>query len=83
VIYVGNSWGGDPSTAAAVGTNYYFPVPGWTRVDTSLYYKWHNYNFALNVQNVGDRQYFVSSTNITQLLPGDLRKFTLSARATF
>ena len=34
-----------------------FTIPGYTRVDSALYYKWRRYTFALNVQNIGDRRY--------------------------
>lgn len=83
LIYVGPSWGGDPANPPVAGTNTYFIVPGWTRVDTSYYLKWRRYDFALNVQNLLDRKYFISATNITQLLPGDARKLTLSIRTSF
>ncbi|MDB6170673.1 MAG: Iron complex outerrane recepter protein [Verrucomicrobia bacterium] len=73
LIYVGKMWGGDPTTAI------YFQVPGWTRVDGALYYKYKRYEFALNVQNALDRNYVSAPRGPRVLLPGDARKLTLNA----
>jgi iron complex outermembrane recepter protein len=72
VIYQGKYWGGDPTTAT------YFTLPGWTRVDTAFYYKWRRYNFALNIQNIGDRRYIQSEQSAEYLVPAEQRKLTLS-----
>ena len=72
VINVGKQWVGDPTTVT------YFVLPGWTRVDAALYYRWHRYAFALNVQNVGDRRYIQSAQSAEYLVPGEQRKLTFS-----
>ena len=72
VIYVGKQWAGDPTTTV------YYNLPGWTRVDAALYYKWKRYDFTLNCQNLLDRTYIVSSQSAITLTPGDPRRVTLS-----
>ena len=76
-IYVGKYWAGDPTTVT------YFTIPGYTRVDTALYYKWQRYNFALNIQNVGDRRFIQSEQTAEYLVPGEQRKITLSVERKF
>ncbi len=78
VIYVGKEWGGDPTSTA------YFIMPGYTRVDAALYYKWiHHTDFALNIQNVGDRRYIQSEQSAEFMVPGEQRKITLSVETKF
>lgn len=77
VIYTGQVWCGDPSTTT------YFPVSGWTRVDTALYYKWKRYDLALNVQNIFDRRYISAARSSRVLVPGDPCKVTFSVTARF
>ena len=78
VIYVGKEWGGDPTSTA------YFVIPGYTRVDAALYYKWiHHTNFALNIQNVGDRRYIQAEQSAEYIVPGEQRKITLSVETRF
>jgi iron complex outermembrane receptor protein len=72
VVYVGKAWAGDPTTTV------YFTLPGWTRVDSSVYYKWKRYNLALNVQNLLDRSYISSAQSAITLNMGEQRKFTFS-----
>lgn len=71
-IYVGQAWAGDPTTTV------YYRLPGWVRVDSSLFYKWKNYDFALNVQNLFDRRYISSAQSALTLNIGEMRKLTLS-----
>ena len=78
VINVGKEWGGDPTSTA------YFQIPGYTRVDAALYYKWiHHTNFALNIQNVGDRRYIQAEQSAEYVIPGEQRKITLSVETRF
>jgi iron complex outermembrane receptor protein len=77
VIYVGQAWAGDPTTAL------YYQLPAWTRVDSSIYYKWRRYDLALNVQNVLDRRYIAYAQSATTLNVGEQRKFTLSLGVNF
>ena len=72
VVYVGKAWAGDPTTAV------YYNLPGWARVDSSVYYKWNRYNLALNIQNLLDRRYLASAQSALTLNVGEQRKFTLS-----
>ena len=77
LIYTGKTWGGDPSSTV------YFPVTSWARLDSAIYYKWRRYEFALNMQNLLDRKYIAAAQTATLLIPGDARKFTLSAKTEF
>ena len=77
VIYVGKAWAGDPTTTV------YYNLSGWTRVDSSIYYKWGRYDAALNIQNLLDRRYIGSAQSALTLNVGEQRKFTLSLGAKF
>ncbi len=72
IVYVGKAWGGDPTSAV------YYVLPAWTRVDSSLYYKWKRYDFALNVQNVFDKRYVASAFSAQIVNIGEQRKATFS-----
>jgi iron complex outermembrane receptor protein len=72
IIYVGKAWAGDPTTTV------YYRLAGWTRVDSSLYYKWKRYDFALNVQNLLDRRYISAAQSALTLNIGEERKLTFS-----
>ena len=71
-IYVGKYWGGDPTTVT------YFAIPGYTRIDSALYYKWKRYSMALNIQNLMDRRYIQNEQSAEYVVPGEERKITLS-----
>jgi iron complex outermembrane receptor protein len=58
-------------------------VPSNTRVDTSLYYQWSRYDFALNVTNATDRSYIAGGDAATDLVPGAPRRITASVKAQF
>ncbi len=77
VVYVGDAWAGDPTTAL------YYKLPAWTRVDTSVYYKWKRFDFAMNVQNLMDRRYISSAQSATTLNIGEQRKITFSVGMKF
>ena len=72
VIYVGNAWSGDPTTTV------YYKLRNWTRVDSSIYYKWGRYDAALNIQNLLDKRYIASAQSALTLIPGEQRKLTFS-----
>jgi iron complex outermembrane receptor protein len=72
VIYVGKAWAGDPTTAL------YYRLDSWTRVDSSVYYKWNRYDLALNIQNLFDRRYISSAQSANTLNLGEERKLTFS-----
>ncbi len=77
VIYVGQSWAGDPTTAL------YYVLPGWTRVDAALYYKLRRYEFYLNVSNLFDRQYIASAQSAITLNPAEERRVTFAMTTKF
>lgn len=77
LVYVGEAWGGDPTTAV------YFKMPAWSRLDSSLYYKWKRYDFALNIQNVMDKRYVSSAFSANVLNVGEQRKATISISTRF
>lgn len=72
VVYVGQAWAGDPTTAV------YYRLSGWTRVDSSAYYAWGRYRAALNIQNLLDRRYIASAQSALTLNVGEQRKITFS-----
>ncbi len=77
VVYVGKTWAGDPTTTV------YYGLPGWARVDSSIYYKWKRYNLALNIQNLLDRRYISSAQSALTLNMGEQRKLTFSLGTRF
>ncbi|MDD3181001.1 MAG: TonB-dependent siderophore receptor [Opitutaceae bacterium] len=78
VIYIGKQWAGNPAARPA-----YFPVAGWTRVDTAFFYKWRRFDIALDIKNIFDRKYILAAYNATALIPGEPRKITLSVTTRF
>lgn len=72
IVYVGEAWAGDPTSAV------YFKMPDWTRVDGSLYYKWKRYDLSLNIQNLFDKRYVSSAFSAQVLNVGEQRKLTFS-----
>ena len=77
MIHVGKAWAGDPTTTV------YYRLKAWTRLDASAYYKWKNYDFALNIQNVLDKRYISSAQSAITLNVGEQRKATLSVGMRF
>jgi iron complex outermembrane receptor protein len=77
IVYVGKAWAGDPTTSV------YYRLKGWTRVDSSIYYKWKRYDFALNIQNLLDKRYISSAQSALTLNIGEQRKLTFSAGMRF
>jgi iron complex outermembrane receptor protein len=77
IVYVGKAWAGDPTTAL------YYRLKGWTRVDSSVYYKWKRYDFAMNVQNLMDKRYISSAQSALTLNIGEQRKVTFSVGMRF
>jgi iron complex outermembrane receptor protein len=80
VIYQGRRNGASTNTLANQ-----FSAPGYTRIDTALYYKWRRFDVALNVANLTDK-FYISSTStrfFSQVFPGEPRKITLSVKTTF
>ncbi|TNC16186.1 TonB-dependent siderophore receptor [Methylobacterium terricola] len=53
-----------------------FRLPGYIAVDALAYYRWENVRFGLNVENVFDSTYYVSSLSALRVYPGSPRRFT-------
>ena len=51
-------------------------IPSNVRADIALYYRWRNYDFALNVNNVTDKSYIAGGDAPTDLVPGAPRKIS-------
>jgi catecholate siderophore receptor len=45
-------------------------LPGYTRVDATVFYRRSRYDIALNLRNVGNVRYIESAHNNNQILPG-------------
>ena len=58
-------------------------IPSVTRADLAFYYKWHRYDFAVNVYNVTDKSYIAGGDAPTDVVPGAPRKITASVRFPF
>ena len=76
VIYQGPRNAG--TTAAT-----FIRAPGYTRVDTGLYYRWKRYDLAVNVENTLDQLYFQGFTGPTAIFPGAPRKIVFSIKTQF
>jgi len=78
IIHDGERQGFLPKNTAPV-----LQLPAYTRVDTALYYDYGDYTFTFKVQNLFDKTIYSSSgfNGYINLLPGNPRMFTLSARA--
>ncbi len=77
IVYVGKAWAGDPTTTV------YYQLKDWTRVDSSVYYKWGRYDFALNIQNLFDARYISAAQSALTLNTGEQRKLTFSLGTRF
>ncbi|KMO30214.1 TonB-dependent siderophore receptor [Methylobacterium aquaticum] len=53
-----------------------FRLPGYIAVDALAYYRWENFRFGLNVENVFDTTYYESSLSALRVFPGAPRRFT-------
>jgi iron complex outermembrane receptor protein len=58
-------------------------IPSVTRADLALYYKWHRYDFAVNIYNITDKSYIAGGDAPTDVVPGSPRKITASVRFPF
>lgn len=55
-------------------------LPGYFRVDTSLYYVKSRYELTLKVNNLLDELYYESAFNLLQVRPGRPREIAMSLR---
>lgn len=53
-----------------------FKLPAYIAVDALTYWRYENFRFALNVENVFDTEYYESSLNAFRVYPGAPRRFT-------
>ena len=53
-----------------------FSLPAYIAVDALAYYRYENFRFGLNVENVFDTEYYESSLNRFRVYPGSPRRFT-------
>ncbi|HEX8756366.1 MAG TPA: TonB-dependent receptor [Steroidobacteraceae bacterium] len=58
-------------------------MPGYTTLDTGIYYTADTYSISLKVSNVLDKQYFQSAFSAVRITPGDPRNFALTLHKTF
>ena len=58
-------------------------IPSNVRADIALYYRWRNYDFALNVNNVTDKSYIAGGDAPTDLVPGAPRKISALVNVKF
>jgi iron complex outermembrane recepter protein len=60
-----------------------FIMPGYTTVDTGIYYTGDTYSISLKVSNLLDKQYFQSAFSDVRITPGDPRNIALTLNKTF
>ena len=53
-----------------------FTLPAYIAVDALAYYRYENFRFSLNVENIFDSEYYESSLNRFRVYPGAPRRFT-------
>lgn len=58
-------------------------LPGYARVDGRAGYRWPHWEAQLAMENLLDKEYFVSATSAAQIMPGSPRQVNLSATYRF
>jgi iron complex outermembrane receptor protein len=58
-------------------------LPGYVRWDGKLGYRFRQAEVTLAVTNLSNRRYYVSSTSLSQILPGSPRAFVLNTAYKF
>ncbi len=71
---------GNLPTGATSGA---FLMPGFTTIDTGIYYTADTYSVSLKVANVLDKQYLQSAFSAVRITPGDPRNISLTLDKTF
>jgi len=79
VVYRSDRVGNLPTAAIP----YPFVMPGYTTVDTGLYYTGDTYSVSLKVSNLLDKQYYQSAFSYIRITPGDPRNVSLELSKTF
>jgi iron complex outermembrane receptor protein len=60
-----------------------FVMPGYTTVDTGIYYSADTWDASLKVGNLLDKRYYQSAFSDVRITPGDPREFSLTLNKTF
>jgi iron complex outermembrane receptor protein len=71
---------GNLPTSATSGE---FIMPGFTTLDTGLYYTADSYSVSLKISNVLDKLYYQSAFSAVRITPGDPRNISLTLAKTF
>lgn len=83
----GQGWFGETGITAVgdrfADTNNTTTLPGYARLDARIGYQWQDWKAQLSVENLLDKDYYVSATGATQIMPGAPREFYLSAQYSF
>lgn len=58
-------------------------LPGYARFDARVGYEWDNWIAQLSVENLLDKEYYVSATSASQIMPGSPREFYLTTSYKF
>ncbi|MBU2895924.1 TonB-dependent receptor [Vibrio hepatarius] len=58
-------------------------LPGYARFDARVGYEWNNWIAQLSVENLLDKEYYVSATGAGQIMPGSPREFNLTTSYKF
>lgn len=59
-------------------------LPGYTRVDTALYYKFNNqYQIQANIENLLNKEYYASAHSNNNIMPGSPRAVRVTLNAKF
>ena len=58
-------------------------LPGYARFDARVGYEWDNWIAQLSVENLVDKEYYVSATSASQIMPGSPREFYLTTSYKF
>lgn len=83
----GQGWFGETGVTAVgdrfADNNNTTSLPGYARVDARIGYQWQDWKTQLSIQNLLDKDYYVSATGATQIMPGAPRQFYLSTQYSF
>lgn len=60
-----------------------FVMPGYTSVDTGIYYTRDTWDLSLKISNLLDKVYYQSAFSDVRITPGDPRTFALTFTKTF
>ena len=58
-------------------------LPGYARFDARVGYEWNDWIAQLSIENLLDKEYYVSATSASQIMPGAPREFYLTTSYKF